>query len=141
MRIALGIEYNGANYYGWQRQREVDSVQARLEAAVSKIANHEVTVFCAGRTDAGVHATGQVVHFDSDSIRDDKAWTLGVNANLPNDIAVRWATNVADDFHARYSATARRYRSIKTVVPHEFSVNRNFQDNLPQSYTNHQVLP
>ena len=112
MRIALGIEYNGANYYGWQRQREVDSVQARLEAAVSKIANHEVTVFCAGRTDAGVHATGQVVHFDSDSIRDDKAWTLGVNANLPNDIAVRWATNVADDFHARYSATARRYRYI-----------------------------
>ena len=112
MRMALGIEYNGGNYFGWQRQKEVNSVQQELEQAVSKIANHPVTVFCAGRTDAGVHATGQVVHFDSDSIRDDKAWTLGVNANLPDDIAVRWAQAVSADFHARYSATARRYRYI-----------------------------
>ena len=96
MRIALGIEYNGANYFGWQRQREVDSVQQRLEQAVSKIANHDVTVFCAGRTDAGVHATGQVVHFDTDSIRDNKAWTIGVNANLPNDVAVTWAKEVSE---------------------------------------------
>jgi tRNA pseudouridine38-40 synthase len=112
MRIALGIEYNGANYYGWQRQKDVNSVQQEVDQAISKIANHPVTIFCAGRTDSGVHATGQVIHFDTQSIRDMKAWSLGVNANLPDDIAVRWATKVDDDFHARYSATARRYRYI-----------------------------
>ncbi len=112
MRIALGIEYNGANYYGWQRQKDVNSVQQELEQAISKIANHTVVVSCAGRTDSGVHGTGQVVHFDSDSIRDDKAWTLGVNSNLPDDIAVCWVKRVPDDFHARYRATARRYRYI-----------------------------
>lgn len=112
MRIALGLEYNGANYFGWQRQREVDSVQARVEAALSKIADHQVTVFCAGRTDAGVHATGQVIHFDTHSERDAKAWTLGVNANLPRDIAVKWVKWVDELFHARYTATARRYRYI-----------------------------
>jgi tRNA pseudouridine38-40 synthase len=112
MRIALGIEYNGANYFGWQRQKDVISVQQELEEALSRIANHKVVVFCAGRTDAGVHATGQVVHFDSDSVRNDKAWSIGINSNLPNDIAVRWVKTVPDDFHARYSATARRYRYI-----------------------------
>jgi tRNA pseudouridine38-40 synthase len=112
MRIALGIEYNGAKYYGWQRQKEVISVQEVLEGVVSKIANHQVDVFCAGRTDSGVHATGQVIHFDTTSIRDMKGWSMGVNSNLPDDIAVRWAQPVSDDFHARYSATARRYRYI-----------------------------
>jgi tRNA pseudouridine38-40 synthase len=112
MRIALGIEYDGAAYYGWQRQKDVVSVQQELEKALTKIANHTVTVNCAGRTDAGVHGTGQVVHFETDAVRKDVAWTLGVNANLPDDIAVRWIKHVDQSFHARFSATARRYRYI-----------------------------
>lgn len=112
MRIALGIEYDGTAFYGWQRQREVNSVQQELEIALSKVANHSVELACAGRTDAGVHATGQVVHFDSTALRDDKAWVMGTNAQLPDAIAVRWAKQVPDDFHARFSATARRYRYI-----------------------------
>ena len=111
-KLALGIEYDGSRYYGWQRQQEVRSVQGRLEQALSQVANHEVTVFCAGRTDAGVHGTGQVVHFETTSVRKDAAWTLGVNANLPDDIAVRWVKAVPDEFHARFSATARRYRYV-----------------------------
>lgn len=112
MRIALGIEYDGSAYYGWQRQKEVISVQEELEKALSIIANHPVTVNCAGRTDSGVHGTGQVVHFDTTADRKDVAWTLGVNANLPDDIAVRWIKHVDQQFHARFSATARRYRYI-----------------------------
>ena len=111
-KIALGIEYDGSRYYGWQRQNEVRSVQEKLEKALSQVANEPITVFCAGRTDAGVHGTGQVVHFETTAQRKDAAWTLGVNANLPGDIAVRWVKAVPDDFHARFSATARRYRYI-----------------------------
>ena len=111
-KIALGIEYDGSKYYGWQRQNEVRSVQEKLEKALSQVANERITVFCAGRTDAGVHGTGQVVHFETTAQRKDAAWTLGVNANLPGDIAVRWVKAVPDDFHARFSATARRYRYI-----------------------------
>lgn len=111
-RIALGIEYDGASVYGWQRQREVPSVQEYLEKALSSVANTPIEVQCAGRTDAGVHATGQVVHFECDAIRPEKAWTLGVNANLPNSIAVTWCKEVQDDFHARFSATGRRYRYV-----------------------------
>lgn len=113
MRIALGIEYDGARFYGWQRQKDVPSVQAHLEEALSKIANGlSIDVQCAGRTDAGVHGTGQVVHFDVDIVRPLKAWTMGVNTQLPDSIAVRWAKEVPDDFHARFSATARRYRYV-----------------------------
>ena len=112
MRIALGIEYDGAQFFGWQRQREVETVQEVLEKALSKIANHKVDVFCAGRTDAGVHGTGQVVHFESDAVRNERGWTMGVNANLPDAVAVQWMKEVPDDFHARFSATARRYRYI-----------------------------
>ncbi|MDC5703610.1 tRNA pseudouridine(38-40) synthase TruA [Vibrio europaeus] len=112
MRIALGIEYNGTQYFGWQRQREVKSVQEKLERALSIVANHPIEVQCAGRTDAGVHGTGQVVHFDTTATRKMVAWTMGANANLPDDIAVRWAKEVPDEFHARFSATARRYRYI-----------------------------
>lgn len=112
MRIALGIEYDGTHYYGWQRQRDVKSVQQALETALSKIANHPVEVQCAGRTDAGVHGTGQVVHFDTTAERQMAGWTMGCNANLPKDIAVRWANVVSDEFHARFSATARRYRYV-----------------------------
>lgn len=112
LKIALGIEYDGSRYYGWQRQQEVASVQQRLEQALSKVADAQISVLCAGRTDAGVHATGQVVHFETTARRKDAAWTMGVNTHLPPDIAVRWVSPVADDFHARFSATARRYRYI-----------------------------
>ncbi|MCS2170637.1 tRNA pseudouridine(38-40) synthase TruA [Scandinavium sp. TWS1a] len=111
-KVALGIEYDGSKYYGWQRQNDVRSVQEKLEKALSQVANEPISVYCAGRTDAGVHGTGQVVHFETQAQRKDAAWTLGVNANLPKDIAVRWVKAVPDDFHARFSATARRYRYI-----------------------------
>ncbi|MCC5851631.1 MAG: tRNA pseudouridine(38-40) synthase TruA [Alkalimonas sp.] len=112
MRIALGIEYDGSAFYGWQRQQEVPSVQQHLEQALSKVANKPILTQCAGRTDAGVHATGQVVHFDTQAERSAKGWIMGTNSHLPAGIAVRWAQQVPDDFHARFSATARRYRYI-----------------------------
>lgn len=112
MKIALGIEYDGSQFFGWQRQREVPSVQQELERALSVICGEHVDVFCAGRTDAGVHGTGQVVHFDVSAIRPIRAWTMGVNTKLPSSIAVRWAKEVSQEFHARFSATARRYRYI-----------------------------
>ncbi|MGB1198904.1 MAG: tRNA pseudouridine(38-40) synthase TruA [Thalassotalea sp.] len=112
MRYALGVEYDGSKYFGWQRQKNVIGVQQKLEQALSKIADEPIEVFCAGRTDTGVNATNQVVHFDTTKIRKDVAWTLGVNTNLPKDIAVTWVKAVDDEFHARFSATARRYRYI-----------------------------
>lgn len=112
MKIALGIEYDGSQYFGWQRQDNVASVQQTLEQALSQVANAPCEVFCAGRTDAGVHATGQVVHFETDAIRPPQSWCFGTNAHLPDNIAVKWAANVSDEFHARFSATARRYRYI-----------------------------
>jgi len=112
MRVALGIEYDGSGFFGWQRQADVVSVQAQLEIALSYVANEPIKVICAGRTDTGVHSTGQVVHFDTEAQRPMTAWTLGINANLPDSIAVRWAKEVDDSFHARYRATARRYRYI-----------------------------
>lgn len=111
-RIALGVEYDGAAHYGWQRQQQLPSVQGYLEKALSAVANTPIDVQCAGRTDAGVHATGQVVHFDFDGERPDRAWTMGVNTNLPDSIAVRWVKTVSNDFHARFSATHRRYRYV-----------------------------
>ncbi|WNC73501.1 tRNA pseudouridine(38-40) synthase TruA [Thalassotalea psychrophila] len=112
MRIALGIEYDGSNYCGWQRQNHVASVQEKLEKAISVVVNQPTEIVCAGRTDTGVHGTGQVVHFDSPVDRGDRAWTLGVNTNLPKDISVKWSQSVTEDFHARFSATARRYKYI-----------------------------
>ncbi|AKC31985.1 tRNA pseudouridine(38-40) synthase TruA [Candidatus Pantoea carbekii] len=109
-KIALGVEYNGSGYYGWQSQQKLCSVQEKLENALAKIANHSIRIFCAGRTDVGVHSTGQVVHFLTTSNRLDSAWTVGVNANLPADIAIRWVKRVPFDFHARFSAIARYYR-------------------------------
>lgn len=111
-KIALGIEYNGYRYYGWQRQEHVPSIQSCLEHALSKIANESITVCCAGRTDAGVHATAQVVHFLTKAVRKEVSWIMGVNTYLPPDITVRWAKKVEKDFHARFSATARRYRYL-----------------------------
>lgn len=111
-RYALGIEYDGAAVYGWQRQNRVPTVQEYLENALSKVANTTINVQCAGRTDAGVHATGQVVHFDCAEHRPERAWTMGVNTNLPDSIAVTWSKQVDDEFHARFSASHRRYRYI-----------------------------
>lgn len=112
MRIALGIEYDGSDYAGWQRQPHASSVQATLEAALAKVADHPLEVVCAGRTDTGVHATAQVVHFDSTAARSLRAWVLGGNANLPASVAITWAQPVASDFHARFSATGRQYRYV-----------------------------
>ncbi|MBV1959883.1 MAG: tRNA pseudouridine(38-40) synthase TruA [Pseudomonadales bacterium] len=113
-RIALGIEYHGTGYHGWQRQKRdpVPTVQEALERALSKIAASDVKTVCAGRTDAGVHATAQVVHFDTSVRREPKAWIYGVNTHLPDDISVRWVAETDDSFHARFSATARRYRYL-----------------------------
>lgn len=111
-RIALSVEYNGAAYYGWQRQKNVNSVQQELEQALKSISQQDIEIYCAGRTDAGVHATNQIVHFNTTVERPAKAWTMGVNANIPDTISVKWARHVPDDFHARYTATARRYRYI-----------------------------
>ncbi|AUD79001.1 tRNA pseudouridine(38-40) synthase TruA [Kangiella profundi] len=116
-KVALCIEYDGHRYHGWQRQSHAASVQQTLERVLSKIADQPIEVFCAGRTDTGVHATGQVIHFELDNERPLKAWTMGANTQLPDDIAVRWAHLVADDFHARFSATARRYRYIIANTP------------------------
>lgn len=111
-RIALGIEYDGSGFSGWQRQAHCTGVQEVLERALSRVADHTVETVCAGRTDAGVHATAQVVHFDTSAERSPRAWTLGTNCHLPPEVCVTWAQPVVDDFHARYSATARSYRYI-----------------------------
>jgi tRNA pseudouridine38-40 synthase len=113
-RVAMAIEYQGSAYRGWQSQDKpkVATVQDALQSAISSIAAHPVTVICAGRTDAGVHATHQIVHFEAPVSRSLKAWVAGVNAKLPKDISVKWAKLVPFDFHARFSATARRYRYI-----------------------------
>ena len=117
-RIALGIEYKGARYRGWQRQESgVPSVQAALEKALSQVAAEPVSLMCAGRTDAGVHASGQVVHFDTRVERPLKAWIMGGNANLPPDISVTWAKVMPAEFHARFKAFARRYRYVIYTDP------------------------
>jgi len=110
-RLALSLEYDGTAFMGWQRQSHAGrTVQACLEAAIAKVADHPVEVVCAGRTDAGVHATGQVTHFDSPVRRHLRGWLLGINSNLPADVAVNWIQDVPEEFHARYRACARHYR-------------------------------
>ncbi len=114
-RIVMGIEYDGSGFRGWQLQVGVRSVQAALESAIAQVADHPVRVHCAGRTDAGVHADEQVVHFDTAARRTDRSWVLGSNVNLPPDVAVRWACPVDATFHARFSASARHYRYLIMV--------------------------
>ncbi|MDF2868034.1 MAG: truA [Gammaproteobacteria bacterium] len=109
MRICLGVSYNGSQFHGWQRQTGLRTVQQELEKALSKIANAQVIVNCAGRTDAGVNASGQIVHFDSEVERDLLAWQIGTNRYLPPDIVVQWAKEALPNFHARFSAIARTY--------------------------------
>lgn len=112
MRIAVGIEYDGRPYCGWQWQDHSPSVQEAIEKAFSKVANHDVKVVCAGRTDTGVHATGQVIHFDTEAERDDWSWIRGTNTHLPRSITVLWVKRVSEDFHARFSAIRRAYRYV-----------------------------
>lgn len=109
MRIALGLEYDGRGFCGWQVQRGQRTVQAVVEAALSRVANHPVATVCAGRTDSGVHASQQVIHFDTDALRSARSWVLGANAGLPDDVSILWACPVDDSFHARFSAVARAY--------------------------------
>lgn len=110
MRYALGIEYDGSEFLGWQRHHMGATVQAAVEKALSLTADRPVEVVCSGRTDTGVHAQCQVVHFDTDAERDNRAWVLGTNTRLPDSIRLLWCQPMPDDFHARYSARARRYR-------------------------------
>jgi len=112
MRIALGLEYDGSGFCGWQSQAGGGAVQDAVESALSIVADAPIRVVCAGRTDAGVHALAQVVHFDTEAVRPDTAWVRGVNAHLPASVAVRWAQPVSSEFHARFSARGRRYRYV-----------------------------
>ncbi len=112
MRMAAVIEYDGSGFSGWQRQEGVRTVQDCVEEALGQVANQPVRITVAGRTDAGVHACAQVIHFDSDAIRSEYAWLRGTNSNLRREIALLWVGAVADDFHARFSATGREYRYV-----------------------------
>jgi tRNA pseudouridine38-40 synthase len=124
VRIALGVEYDGSPYFGWQSQASGHTVQDALQAALSGIANEFISVVAAGRTDTGVHAQEQVVHFNTNVARPLTAWVRGVNALLPNSIAVLWAHTVPEEFHARFSAQARSYRyllinrSVRNAMQH-----------------------
>lgn len=112
-RIALCLSYNGYQYHGWQSQQSgIPTVQQAIEKALSIVANESISVICAGRTDKSVHSSYQVVHFDTTAKRDPRSWVFGCNANLPRDISVLWAGSVQEDFHARFSATSRRYNYV-----------------------------
>jgi tRNA pseudouridine38-40 synthase len=112
VKYALGVEYRGTAYCGWQRQLHCDSVQQNLEAALGFVANETIALVCAGRTDSAVHAVEQVAHFETTAERSERAWVLGANCRLPRDIRIKWTCPVADDFHARFGARARAYRYI-----------------------------
>ena len=117
VRLALGITYSGSAYEGWQSQLSGNTVQDKLEAALAKFAAQQVRVMCAGRTDAGVHALMQVVHFDTPLQRETSSWVRGTNAFLPADIAVQWARHMPDSFHCRGSAVSRRYAYVLLESP------------------------
>lgn len=112
VRIAIGVEYAGNAFQGWQSQAHGCTVQDHLERAIGAIAGHPVRLHCAGRTDTGVHSTAQVAHFDTDSVRALSAWVRGVNRHLSLPVTVRWAVETDDSFHARFSAYGRRYRYV-----------------------------
>ncbi len=133
-RWVLGVEYDGGGFSGWQRlnkhgepkRRLEPTVQAAVEQAVSFVAGRQIGVVCAGRTDSGVHAATQVVHFDGPAQRDPRGWVLGITSHLPPAVCVKWCVPVADDFHARFSARARRYRysilnrQIRPALHHQY---------------------
>ncbi len=110
MRLAVGVEYDGSGFHGWQRQRQSPTVQECVEHALAHVADEPVTVHCAGRTDAGVHAHCQVAHFETSAYRDERSWVLGANSVLEPGISILWVRPVDDSFHARFSATRRRYQ-------------------------------
>ncbi|MEQ1532575.1 MAG: tRNA pseudouridine(38-40) synthase TruA [Sideroxydans sp.] len=122
MRIALGVEYDGSGYNGWQSQPDMPSVQDALQLALSGVANTPISIAAAGRTDTGVHALEQVVHFDTAVKRPLSAWVRGTNALLPKDIAVLWAHEVTEEFHARFSAQARSYQYVLINRPSRSAV-------------------
>ena len=110
LRIALGVEYDGSEYFGFQKQKTTNqTIQGLLETSASKVADHKVKTFCSGRTDAGVHAFMQVIHFDTDALRSSREWLRGINSYLPSDIRVIWSKEMDESFHARFSATRRSY--------------------------------
>ncbi|VAW85460.1 tRNA pseudouridine(38-40) synthase [hydrothermal vent metagenome] len=111
-RLALAVEYDGSQFSGWQIQKNARSVQHVVQQALSTVANHEVVVSCAGRTDAGVHALSQIVHFDTSAQRSLRSWVYGTNANLPKEVCIQWAHPVDAEFHARFSAQRRQYRYV-----------------------------
>ncbi len=111
MKVALGVEYFGKNFHGWQVQQSgLRTVQSVVESSLSEVANHPVRVFCSGRTDSGVHAIEQVIHFETDTVRTERAWLFGGNVNLPSDVNFKWVKLASDDFHARFSTVARSYK-------------------------------
>jgi tRNA pseudouridine38-40 synthase len=122
MRIALGLEYDGARFHGWQSQADGKGVQDALQRALTAIAGAPISVIAAGRTDSGVHATMQVVHFDTESARPETAWVRGTNAMLPDTVSVQWATAVDRAFHARFSATGRHYTYLLADRPVRLSL-------------------
>ena len=124
-RVALGVEYDGTDIAGWQTQSHAPSVQDALDEAISRVAAARINCVGAGRTDSGVHATGQVLHFDTEAMRSSRQWVLGINANLSDDINVCWARKVPEDFHARYSAVSRAYRYLILNRPVRTALNRN----------------
>jgi tRNA pseudouridine38-40 synthase len=126
MRYALALEYDGSEFLGWQKNLTGITVQAVVEKALSFVANEPINVVCSGRTDARVSAQCQIVHFDSDSPRDLRAWLLGTNSRLPTSVRGLWIQVVPDDFHARYSARARRYRYSLIVRPVQPAIHRQF---------------
>jgi tRNA pseudouridine38-40 synthase len=133
MRVALGVEYDGAEILGWQRQSRGRTVQGCVETAITRVADHPVDVVCAGRTDTGVHATAQVVHFDTDAMRNPENWVRGVNSHLPGDVRIQWANETTEEFHARFSARRRHYRYVvhNGLAPSALLRQRVCQERLP----------
>jgi tRNA pseudouridine38-40 synthase len=111
-RIAVGIEYDGRGYSGWQFQPGLQTLQDVVQRAFARVADSPIEVTCAGRTDAGVHALGQVTHFDTDVVRSERSWRLGANTYLPGDVSVAWVREVPAHFHARFAALSRSYRYV-----------------------------
>ena len=126
-RYALGIEYVGTSYKGWQKQKKTNlTIQEKIEESLSKVANESVKTICSGRTDSGVHASMQVIHFETSANRLNKAWLAGCNSILPRDISINWIKKVPEDFHSRFSATKRTYRYHILNGNKQSVLNRNF---------------
>ena len=112
MRILLSIEYDGKNYHGWQEQKNSNTIQGQIQESIFKFSQEKIKLSVAGRTDAGVHATGQVAHFETNVKRTEEKWLLGLNSFLPEDIRINYVKFIGNDFHARFSALSRAYRYI-----------------------------